>query len=64
MKDPKTRFDLALECGNLDVAIETAKVLDREEYWNLLGSEALRQGNHQVNDLDIISMIIFIYIHL
>ena len=26
VKDDKTRFGLALECGNLDVALDTAKV--------------------------------------
>jgi coatomer protein complex subunit alpha (xenin) len=48
VKDPKTRFELALECGNIDVALETAKVIDKEEVWNQLGAEALGQGNHQV----------------
>lgn len=48
VKDPKTRFELALECGNIDVALEMAKVIDKDEYWNKLGVEALGQGNHQV----------------
>ncbi|KAJ3129796.1 hypothetical protein HK100_008413 [Physocladia obscura] len=48
VKEIKTRFELALQCGNLDVAEETAKVLDREESWDMLGQEALRQGNHKV----------------
>ncbi|KAJ3408073.1 hypothetical protein HDV05_005149 [Chytridiales sp. JEL 0842] len=51
VKDNKTRFELALECGNLDVAIETAKAMDREEFWNMLAVEALRQGNHQVVEM-------------
>ena len=51
MKDNKTRFELALECGNLEVAVETAKSLDREECWNKLGQEALKQGNQQVGGL-------------
>lgn len=50
VKDPKTRFELALKCGNLDVAVETAKVLDKEEGWVRLGEEALKQGNHQVSE--------------
>ncbi|KAI8613530.1 coatomer WD associated region-domain-containing protein [Chytriomyces sp. MP71] len=48
VKETKTRFELALQCGNLEVAEETAKVLDREECWALLGQEALRAGNHKV----------------
>ena len=28
VKDEKTRFALALECGNLDVALESAKAMD------------------------------------
>ena len=48
VKDPKTRFDLAIECGNIDAALEMAKEIDKEQYWTKLGSEALRQGNHQV----------------
>ncbi|KXS19763.1 coatomer subunit alpha [Gonapodya prolifera JEL478] len=44
VKDPKTRFELAIECGNIDVALECAKVLDREDTWQKLGQEALRQG--------------------
>ncbi|KAL2912119.1 hypothetical protein HK105_208395 [Polyrhizophydium stewartii] len=48
VKDPKTRFDLALECGNIDVALEMAKVIEKDEYWTKLGVEALAQGNHQV----------------
>ncbi|KAI8854997.1 coatomer WD associated region-domain-containing protein [Chytridium lagenaria] len=48
VKDSKTRFDLAIECGNLEIALETAQAMDKEEYWNLLATEALRQGNLQI----------------
>ncbi|KAI9207062.1 coatomer WD associated region-domain-containing protein [Polychytrium aggregatum] len=51
VKDPVTRFELALECGNLEVALETAKVMDREDCWTQLGAEALKQGNHQVLEM-------------
>lgn len=51
VKDNKTRFDLAIECGNIDVALETAKALDHEECWAKLAAEGLRQGNHQVTEL-------------
>lgn len=51
VKDPKTRFELAIECGNLPVALETAKTIDREECWQKLATEALKQGNHQVLEM-------------
>lgn len=48
MQDKTTRFDLAIECGNLDVALEMAKAIDREENWARLSQQALKQGNHKV----------------
>ena len=51
VQDPQTRFELALECGNLDVAVETAKALDRPRLWQRLTEEALAQGNHQVVEM-------------
>ncbi|KAJ3122455.1 hypothetical protein HK098_002828, partial [Nowakowskiella sp. JEL0407] len=48
VKDPKTRFELALECGNIDVAVETARAMDNPDCWNKLAAEALKKGNHQV----------------
>ena len=42
------QFSLALECGNIGVALECATALDSNECWHKLGVEALRQGNHQV----------------
>ena len=51
VKDEKTRFNLALECGNIEVALESAKVLDDKECWHRLGVEALRQGNHQIVEM-------------
>ncbi|CAG8565874.1 7824_t:CDS:10 [Paraglomus occultum] len=51
VRDDKTRFDLALECGNLEVALETAKSMDREDCWNKLSAEALRQGNYQIVEM-------------
>ncbi|MCJ1342136.1 hypothetical protein MMC31_000316 [Peltigera leucophlebia] len=47
VQDPQTRFELAIECGNLEVAVEMAKQLDRPKLWNRLGNEALCHGNHQ-----------------
>ncbi|KAF8348767.1 coatomer subunit alpha-2 [Amanita rubescens] len=48
VQDTNTRFELALECGNLDVAMETAKTIDRPECWAKLAQQALKQGNHKV----------------
>jgi hypothetical protein len=48
VRDDKTRFELALECGNLDVALETAKSMDKPDHWTKLGAEALRHGNYKV----------------
>ncbi len=51
VKDEKTKFNLALECGNIEVAQASAKILDDKECWHRLGVEALRQGNHQVVEM-------------
>ncbi|GAA6027118.1 hypothetical protein JCM8097_002404 [Rhodosporidiobolus ruineniae] len=51
VQDKTTRFDLAIECGNLDVALEMAKALDREDTWTRLGQQALKQGNHKIVEI-------------
>ncbi|KAF2102257.1 Coatomer, alpha subunit [Rhizodiscina lignyota] len=51
VQDPQTRFELAIECGNLDVAVEMAKQLDRPLLWQRLSTEALAHGNHQVVEM-------------
>ena len=51
VQDPQTRFELAIECGNLDVAVEMAKQLDRQQLWQRLSTEALAHGNHQVVEM-------------
>ncbi|KAK9479515.1 coatomer WD associated region-domain-containing protein [Lipomyces japonicus] len=51
VQDPQTRFDLAIECGKLDVALEMAKELDRSKLWTTLANEALGQGNHEIVEL-------------
>jgi coatomer protein complex subunit alpha (xenin) len=48
VQDKTTRFDLAIECGNLEVAVETAKAIDRPDCWARVGQQALKQGNHKV----------------
>jgi len=51
VQDPQTRFELAIECGNLEVATEMAKELDRPKVWTRLGAEALLHGNHQTVEM-------------
>lgn len=61
VRDPKTRFRLALACGNIEAAMESAFALETNngdgvssasrQVWGELGSEALRQGNHQVVEM-------------
>lgn len=51
VQDPTTRFDLAIECGNLEVAVEMAKELDKPKFWTRLATEALSHGNHQIVEM-------------
>ncbi|XP_012517332.1 PREDICTED: coatomer subunit alpha isoform X1 [Propithecus coquereli] len=51
VKDEKTRFSLALECGNIEIALEAAKALDDKNCWEKLGEVALLQGNHQIVEM-------------
>ncbi|XP_043683155.1 coatomer subunit alpha [Vespula pensylvanica] len=51
VKDEKTRFGLALECGNIEVALEAARSLDQKTCWESLAQAALMQGNHQVVEM-------------
>ncbi|PNF39948.1 Coatomer subunit alpha [Cryptotermes secundus] len=51
VKEEKTRFSLALECGNIEVALEAARALDDKACWERLGQAALMQGNHQVVEM-------------
>lgn len=51
VKDEKTRFGLALECGNIEVALEAARALNDKACWEHLGQVALMQGNHQVVEM-------------
>ncbi|KAI0327228.1 coatomer subunit alpha-2 [Cubamyces sp. BRFM 1775] len=48
VQDKNTRFDLAIECGNLEVALETAQAIDRPDCWERLAQQALKQGNHKI----------------
>ncbi|CEG80499.1 Putative Coatomer protein alpha subunit [Rhizopus microsporus] len=51
VRDDKTRFELALECGNLDVALETARSMNKPDHWAKLSAEALNHGNFKIVEL-------------
>ncbi|KAJ4774045.1 Coatomer subunit alpha [Rhynchospora pubera] len=48
VKDERTRFNLALESGNIQIAVASAKEIDEKDHWYRLGIEALRQGNTNI----------------
>lgn len=35
--DESTRFNLALQCGNIEVALQAAQALDNKDTWYKLG---------------------------
>lgn len=51
VKDDKTRFTLALECGNIEIALDAAKALNDKACWDQLAAAALMHGNHQVVEM-------------
>ncbi|KAJ1985615.1 hypothetical protein H4R33_003895 [Dimargaris cristalligena] len=51
VKEHAARFELAIACGNMEIALETAKAMDKEEYWVKLASEALRLGRVQIVEM-------------
>ena len=59
VQEDRTRFELALECGNIKVAIPAAEALNDAECWRRLGASALAQGNHEVRlrEISVISLI-------
>ncbi|PKU78733.1 coatomer subunit alpha-3-like [Dendrobium catenatum] len=48
VKDERTRFNLALASGNIQIAVASAKEIDEKDHWYRLGIEALRQGNTSI----------------
>src|SRR3569833_4795625 len=39
VKDERTRFNLAIECGNIEVALQSCHEIDENDYWYKLGVE-------------------------
>ena len=67
VQDPETRFELALECSNLQVALEQAKILNSNQVWEKLGEEALLQGNIDIvefvyQQLHLFDKLAFLYL--
>lgn len=51
VQDPETRFDLSIECHDLNVALSEAKKINTKPIWEKLGKEALIQGNIEIVEL-------------
>jgi len=51
VEDDLTRFNLALQCRNLDIALKAARSLASEEAWKRLATEALQQGALEIAEL-------------
>ncbi|KAJ9583889.1 hypothetical protein L9F63_021766 [Diploptera punctata] len=41
VKDKNVRFNLALECGNIDVALESAKLIEEKACWGEIGKSCI-----------------------
>ncbi|CAE6000516.1 unnamed protein product [Arabidopsis arenosa] len=48
VEDERIRFNLALESGNISVAVASATEINEKDHWYRLGVEALRQGNSRI----------------
>jgi coatomer protein complex subunit alpha (xenin) len=69
VEDPESRFDLAIECHNLNVALDEAKKINSKIVWEKLGKEALTQGNIQIvelvyQQLHLLDKLSFLYLTL
>jgi coatomer subunit alpha len=48
MQDTNMWFGVAIECSNLEVVMETLKMINHVGCWERLAQQALKQGNHKV----------------
>eukprot|EP01029_Cantina_marsupialis_P012325 TRINITY_DN2720_c0_g1_i1.p1 TRINITY_DN2720_c0_g1~~TRINITY_DN2720_c0_g1_i1.p1 ORF type:complete len:636 (-),score=235.90 TRINITY_DN2720_c0_g1_i1:133-2040(-) len=48
VKDPQTRFNLAIKAGNIPEALKSAEELKNEDNWKILAQEAAAQGNMDI----------------
>ena len=68
VEDDKMKFNLAIQAGILEIALDSAYKLSLPECWERLGLEALRQGSSQIvemtyqktRNLDKLSMLYLI----
>lgn len=51
VQDPETRFDLSIECFDLNIALTEAKKINSKPVWQKLGKAALLQGNIEIVEL-------------
>lgn len=68
VRDPETRFDLAIECGDLNIAEVEANKLKDNGIWERLGQEALNQGNIDIvervyQQLHLFDKLSFLYLY-
>ena len=49
-KDLKQRFNLAIACGNLQVAFDVAKEIKDSESFNKLAQTAMALGNYEITE--------------
>ncbi|EGV65925.1 hypothetical protein CANTEDRAFT_101526 [Yamadazyma tenuis ATCC 10573] len=68
VSDPESRFVLALESGNLAVALEEAKKLNNNSIWEKLAEEALNEGNIEIvefcyQNLHLFDKLSFLYVY-
>ncbi|GEQ72313.1 hypothetical protein JCM33374_g6000 [Metschnikowia sp. JCM 33374] len=68
VEDPESRFDLALQCGDLVIAETEANKLKSDAKWERLGKEALLQGNVEVvervyQQLEEFDKLSFLYLY-
>lgn len=51
VEDEKTRFNLAIQAGIIETALQSAIKLNDKECWVKVGNEALKQGNSQIVEM-------------
>lgn len=47
VQDPSTRFELAIECGNINDAFDCCRQMNSEAIWTRFAAAALMQGNYR-----------------
>lgn len=67
VQDPETRFELAIECHDLNTALSEAQKIKSPATWEKLGKEALDQGNIPIvemvyQQLHMLDKLSFLYL--